>query len=469
VFHKSRWDDYGYKTQFEVWFHNASRRKVHIGTTKIISKDDGYDSENRVKPENEFPFNGRTEAFCSLGQDNSYYKSLRDSVESSLADYYLDAVNDLAINKGLVDSFEHEKVFKKSLIRSSEAQKALREGYNIYHDLRIENLFTFTFTTQIGTAAVPHTIEFDYKEHINLPHRIKVLIGKNGTGKTQYLARLASTLSGYQELGTFSTKYLPPFSRVLAISYSLFDRFPRPAHTKTYSYYYCGFQGKKGFLTENQLEAKIRHALESVEKADRMSLFGKYLSIVLSDDLASELLDDDFDQFKANAFSLYDDHGSSKYSSGQIIMILVLSEVLAFITSESLLLFDEPETHLHPNGISRFINVLNRILKRFNSYAIISSHSPQLVQEVPSKDITIIDRIDTTPIFRKMDIESFGENLNTITQRVFQTISHDEYYREFLLHLSEKSTYKQIIKSFEQNSLPLSLAARLYLQSLYKK
>ncbi|WP_286914193.1 AAA family ATPase [Flavobacterium sp. UBA4197] len=458
---KDKWNDFGYQTQYEVYYYDSLKERTYIGATKFL---------NKVKDNGELPntFTSLDDHnICSLGQSNHYYLNLRESLNKEAAHYYLDAINDLAINKGLVESFEHEKGFKTSLIRSSEAQKALHEGYKIYNGLETDNTLCFTFSTQISGAIEKHAIKFDYSEKEDLPFRIKVLIGKNGTGKTQYIAKLASTLSGYEKQGNFSTQYLPPFSRVIAISYSLFDRFPRPKQTKTYSYYYCGFQSGRGFLTDNQVNARLKKALGILEKSERMHLFGKYIAIVLSDDIALDILDKDFIELNKNEFTLYSEGGYSKYSSGQIVMILMLAEVLAYITTESLLLFDEPETHLHPNSISLFVNVINRILKEYNSYAIISTHSPQIIQEVPAKDIIVIERLENIPSIRGLDIETFGENLNTITERIFHTNSHDEYYREFLTKLSKSNSYSKIIEMFEKESLPLSLSAKIYLQSLY--
>lgn len=462
VFTRDRWDDYGYQTQYNIDYWASQKESISIGTAKFYNKKENNGDLPHI-------FTSLDDDFCSLGQSNKYYSNLCDKVEKGIADYYLDAVNDLAINRGLVDSFEHEDGFKISLLRSSEAQKALREGNKVYKKLKIDNVLKFTFSTQIGNAIDKHSIKFDFSEKDRLPFRIKVIIGKNGTGKTQYIGKLASTLSGHETQGAFSTKYLPPFSRVIAISYSLFDRFPRPKQTKTYSYYYCGFQGGKGVLTPNQIHARLNKAFTVLKKSDRVQLFGKYLSIVLSDEIALDILDEDHIEFRIKEFILYDENEYSKYSSGQIIMILILAEVLAYITNESLLIIDEPETHLHPNSISLFVNVVNRILKKFDSYAIISTHSPQVVQEVPSKDIIVIERIENSPSVRGLDIESFGENLNTITERIFHTINHDEYYREFLKNLSKEKVYDEIIEIFEHNSLPLSFNARIYLQSLYKQ
>lgn len=462
VFTKDRWDDYGYKTQYDIDYWISQKESINIGTAKFYNKKEN----NGELPET---FISLDDDFCSLGQSNKYYSNLGDKLEKDISEFYLDAVNDLAINRGLVDSFEHEDGFKTSLLRSSEAQKALREGNKVYKKLKIDNILKFTFSTQIGNAIDKHSIKFDYSEKADLPFRIKVIIGKNGTGKTQYIGKLASTLSGHEAQGEFSTKYLPPFSRVIAISYSLFDRFPRPKQTKTYSYYYCGFQGGKGFLTPNQIHTRLNKAFAILKKSDRVQLFGKYLSLVLSEEIALDILDEDFIEFNTKEFTLYDENEYSKYSSGQIIMILILAEVLAFITNESLLIFDEPETHLHPNSISLFINVINKILNKFDSYAIISTHSPQVVQEVPSKDIIVIERIENSPSVRGLDIETFGENLNTITERIFHTISQDEFYRVFLKRLSKEKTYDELIEIFENNSLPLSFNAKIYLTSLYKQ
>ncbi len=50
-------------------------------------------------------FYGLEDNFCSLGQSNSYYLNLRENVDRKIADHYLDAVNDLTANRGLLASF----------------------------------------------------------------------------------------------------------------------------------------------------------------------------------------------------------------------------------------------------------------------------------------------------------------------------------------------------------------------------
>jgi len=462
VFSRDAWNDFGIYSQFTIAYHLSSSEVETIGQVKFIS------SEMDQVELPEF-FTNLPDSICSLGQSNQFYENLREIQDSKISDFYIESTNDLAINRGLVQSFEHLTVFKNSLLRSSEAQKALREGKRIYHGEKIENELSFIFETHLGQATKKHSIKFDFVETMALPFRIKILIGKNGTGKTQYLAKLAATISGYEDEGEFNTKYLPAFSRIIAVSYSLFDRFPRPKQNRAISYYYCGFQGGRGLLTDNQIQERLKRAFAEIERNNRLRFLGMYLTTVLSEEISLDILDEDYAEFNVNEFRLFSENGESMYSSGQMIMILTLSEVLAYITVESLIIFDEPETHLHPNSVSLFIRVLYRILNRFNSYAIISTHSPQFIQEVPAKDITILERIGNTPSTRQIDIETFGENLNTLTERVFSTAGHDEFYRSFLTDISKSMSFDAILKLFEDNSLPLSFNARIYLQSLFTK
>ena len=50
------------------------------------------------------------------------------------------------------------------------------------------------------------------------------------------------------------------------------------------------------------------------------------------------------------------------WSSGQYILLCTMTEVVATIEKESILLFDEPELHLHPNAVANTMRMLYRLL-----------------------------------------------------------------------------------------------------------
>ncbi len=80
-------------------------------------------------------------------------------------------------------------------------------------------------------------------------------------------------------------------------------------------------------------------------------------------------------------------------SSGQKLLVTIFSEILANIEQKSLLLFDEPETHLHPNMTFKLIKALSNLLETYDSYGVLATHSPIVLQQIPSKYVRIIERI----------------------------------------------------------------------------
>ncbi|USN56073.1 MAG: AAA family ATPase [Candidatus Peribacteria bacterium] len=75
-------------------------------------------------------------------------------------------------------------------------------------------------------------------------------------------------------------------------------------------------------------------------------------------------------------------------------------------TPNSLLLFDEPETHLHPNMIFRLMKVLNKILETYDSYAIIATHSAIVIQQIPSKHVMVLKNEDEELSVSRLPFES---------------------------------------------------------------
>ncbi|MDT9120903.1 AAA family ATPase, partial [Escherichia coli] len=72
-----------------------------------------------------------------------------------------------------------------------------------------------------------------------------------------------------------------------------------------------------------------------------------------------------------------------RMSSGHAIVLFTITRLVDVVGEKSLVLFDEPEVHLHPPLLSAFLRTLCDLLDARNGVAIIPTHSPVVLQEVP--------------------------------------------------------------------------------------
>ncbi|QDR81320.1 AAA family ATPase [Sporomusa termitida] len=441
------WNDYGYQTLFHASYFISRSKKYTLGDVKILEK--GRDTTDL--PDHFYRLNP---SYCSLGQSVDYYKEI-SAICLDLRFQVLDALNDIAINEALASEFKSEEAFSQSLLRYSEAEKAFKEGKN-YINIQgneIDKNFDFTFSYKLSKAEELHIIKFNFNENDYLPYRINLLIGKNGTGKTQLLASLAQIISGNVQHKDNFFPDRPSFSKIIAISYSIFDEFSKPEkkHQNYGSYKYCGVRNRQGYLDLQAVVTELNKAKATIIRHKRVNFWKDILCDIMEDEelfsLESNLTVSDL----------------AKYSSGQNMVFATMTQVIAYIEKDSLLLFDEPETHLHPNAIAKVVRALYKLLNTFESYAIIASHSPVIAQEVPSKYIHIIERIGNVPSVRVPGIECFGENLTTITNDIFYVGAVPSIHKDYFIQLAKQLSYEDILSLFEKR---LSFNAKMIVKAL---
>jgi len=453
------WDDYGLKQLFSVWFYANANSNTKLGTVKIMSLDPGKYTEKGylLIPTD---FTELDDIYCSLGQETSYYSNFAKVINLGHEDV-LGLINDVVSSPGIIESFEDDSGFKDSLIRYSEAERALKIGNSLLNEQEFTIDYKFNFSCLINGASRNHSAEFTFNKDSILPSRINAVIGANGTGKTQYLAKLALAISGEEDSGEFNP-HRPLFNKVIALSYSAFDKFKRPKSKRSFSYKYCGLRDSNGFITSKKLENNYKHSCDKIEKKNREIIWHKVLSNIIDEDVLNGISKD---FFLIKSYAKVAQNTDGLLSSGQSILLYVLTEVIANIRENSLILFDEPEMHLHPNAVSKLVIMLNQILSKFDSYSIIATHSPIILQEIPSKNVSIFEREGNTPNVRELDIESFGENINTITKSVFETINTTQNYKEVLKELANEYSFEEVCKLFDDR---LSLNAEIYLKGCYR-
>lgn len=82
-------------------------------------------------------------------------------------------------------------------------------------------------------------------------------------------------------------------------------------------------------------------------------------------------------------------------------------------------MLDEPESHLHPPLLSAFTRALSQLLQDRNGLAIIATHSPVVLQEVPKSCVWVITRSKLAASQYRPKLETFGENVGVLTREVF--------------------------------------------------
>jgi len=125
--------------------------------------------------------------------------------------------------------------FHLGVLRHSGSYAALRRGARYFRETppaEVEDAArSFTFSTMLPNADNAYSITFDFEEDPIFQDRAAVLIGKNGTGKTQTLKSIIAELTNLPEAqtGEGEVAFNPPInvSRVLVFSSVPDDPFPR--------------------------------------------------------------------------------------------------------------------------------------------------------------------------------------------------------------------------------------------------
>jgi len=120
-------------------------------------------------------------------------------------------------------------------------------------------------------------------------------------------------------------------------------------------------------------------------------------------------------------------------SSGEEALLRFAIDATAAIETGSFLIFDEPETHMHPRFISLFIAILDEILEASRSIAIVATHSAFLVREVPARRVRIARRSKGGEIsIEPPGLQTFGASIDSISQFVFEDIQEKHLHQRVL-------------------------------------
>ncbi len=72
------------------------------------------------------------------------------------------------------------------------------------------------------------------------------------------------------------------------------------------------------------------------------------------------------------------------------MLVFVATAVIESVRPGTVVLFDEPELYFHPNMLSTLLRLLYDALEQTDAYAVLATHSPIVVQEIPRRYLRII-------------------------------------------------------------------------------
>jgi len=490
---QNNWDDYGYKTSFHVTLHVSADESYDLGSIKIIEA--GRTSGYTKMPKR--PFNALPAGHASLAADLEYYETLyklgRDVFEP-----FFKGLRDVAFDDEIKASVEDSEAYRVSLMRFGGAERTISDATRLLrattHPAKRRNAgFTVKFKTQVARHSNAFTVGFDFRRRAGLPNRINALIGYNGTGKTRLLSNLAIVASGYgygtkeDVLNNVAGRFVgttPPFKSVIVVSYSAFDTFVIPGRTEEekerlqeqgeiFGYVYCGLRERSVDVTPNneqtyrllttaEIEADFLSALERVRSADRLENLLDFLKPLLRDPSFQSI---GLTQIYANSDCEELGELFRGLSSGHKVVLKIVTELTAHISGSepTLVLIDEPETHLHPPLLAAFLKSVRACLETFDGYAVIATHSPVVLQETPAKYVQMLRRTADHNRVTALSMETFAESIGVITQEVFNLGDGSTDWHETLNTLARRKTLEEIEEAFGRR---LGFAARSYILSI---
>ncbi len=457
------WNDFGRWTEFTLHFYESKTVSYRIDRVKIAHKTELDTSD--VIPQT---FKSLGEDFFSLGQSEEYYYELKGLLKHNFYSV-LYALKDCAFFHEIHDKYEQNSNFRKSLIRYDDAERILREIKHKINGRDLKNLYSFRFAFKPQYSDRDVNIDFLFNNTGALPNRIYGIIGKNGAGKTQLMTSIP-TLIAKNETGFFYPD-VPLFSKIIAVSYSSFDRFTIPSKTSSFNYVYCGLRNKSGeFIPEKELALRFHRSWKKIVEQERSTKWRNILLNFLEQHIVDEFVVETDNTLRHNRY-IVDVKGfnsvKNKLSSGQGIMLYIITEIVAQIRLDSLVLYDEPETHLHPNAITQLMNTIYELVEEFESYCVIATHSPLVIRELFSKNVYVIERHENTPSIRKISMECFGENLSVLTEEVFGNKEVRKQYMSIIRGLArEGKSFEEIVNILEDPEANLSLNTRLYIKAI---
>ncbi len=475
------WNDFGYRLYADMHVLRSDREEVR--SIRLMFEGEGNTAsylDSLFAPA--VPVLLATnipKRICSLQRKTESYRDLVAEVGFARAVAVLRVLGD-AVLLTLEDNdlarltLIRSERFHAAMVRNAEEYRAFRRGGQHLRPspiAEVEDAATsFELRPPLPGNDLLDPLAFDFEPDPLFDDRVGVLIGRNGIGKTQSLLALILGLTTSNAAAAGALNPIPQVRRVLMFSSVPSDPYPKsilPWLSIDYEYHPVAIDtlplGRPFILSlvdcvrddgalfgsgeeERDRHRLLRKTLRELGVWDGLHVpltsppegaNDQFRDTVQLDGLPYYRLDAIGGEYRIVTFLSRIDltrpavvlgtSGQPRHlSSGELAMLQFAAQAIASIERGSLLLFDEPETHLHPNYVSEFMDMLQELLKQTQSIAIIATHSAYVVREVPRRRVIILRQTGGGIEVVHPRLQTFGANVDAVSQFVFgdTLISH---------------------------------------------
>lgn len=444
---RDNWNDYSFVTVFSLSLHDENGEFHKIGNLRIgfIGQTENESTSSTLDND----FKKLSDKYFSLGMGSDFYENLYKLGKNN-RDHILTALRDIVYDNEITNIAIKESVFRIALLRDTSLT-AIQGKYKRILEGKAElTPYNFAFVPNEENF-LDSKINFHVKDHSIPSTNIHAIIGKNGSGKTTLFNTMIDSIvkpdeskSYFIDLDSLFEQRISKnyFSSLISVSFSAFDIYTpykdQNDPEKGTCYFYVGLKnpkesGKLRNISELRIDLceSMIDCFRNQKKTDRW--FQSIKTLSSDNNIKSMNLIRFFDIYQNNiktGRNLSEDQfrklcrndfleALPMMSSGNTIVLLSLFNLIATVDDRSLVLIDEPESHLHPPLLSAFIRSLSELLFSVNGVGIIATHSPVVLQEIPKSSVWKMARSGNTIKLDRPNIETFGENVGILTREIF--------------------------------------------------
>ena len=490
----SNWNDYGYYQLIflKIW---DVFLELRVNPRKDMIR---YLSKTIEKPNDDY--------LCSLGSIE-YYEFLKKYLPYNIRKEWFAKINDLAFNIEELDrissfyeihgvgynEFIKNKLnnfFNNSFLRNT----TIKEIKEIFHPLALSGIDESQQAIEIIDSVNDEVPDIRYvfnegqikkgelilekNRNSFLPMNVYGIVGGNGSGKTHKILEIIRghidgdnkfsqiihfSLSpfdssidveqneNYERVG-FSSVQVQKLSEVLEKTEMLGEDDIKEELLKLYEGKYL--DENKNFVAPNngvKIEDSFIWYIESllldlIASDNKLKLWEESLNFFSFDEWANKIKMAFCDKkIEASDFDLI-----KNLSSGQATILLYITKLVYSVNKGSLIIFDEPETFMHPPMMKSFIRAVSNIIQKSSAFCLVATHSPVVIQEIPHCNVY---KIDSEHRIERIRYKTYGQNLDTLYKNIYgvalQMTGYNSLLNERLNKILEEREKGNIISTEE--------------------